>query len=179
MRCSTERVPTRSRGLDGRGKSWSPSHHRHQPPTTAPKGEEELEWSETRRSRSSPPVQRYTANEGRIVCAFSVLTGFCHPAKTLSRETVRVSFPLAERHLDETSAFSLRDTMPGVSRSATDRGKASDAFPSGNEDCSRRSIGPSPHRPRSLAAARVGSRRRTYRTLLRTVSRREAAGPQG
>ena len=132
MRCSTERVPTRSRGLDGRGKSWSPSHHRHQPPTTAPKGEEEeLEWSETRRSRSSPPVQRYTANEGRTVCAFSVLTGFCHPAKTLSRETVRVSFPLAERHLDETSAFSLRDTMPGVSRSATDRGKASDAFPSG------------------------------------------------
>jgi len=159
MRCSTERVPTRSQGLDGRGAPRA-GLPRTITITTTTKPRTKVEGrgscSGARPASRDPRRLCSVIRLTRAVCLLRSYRGFWPPQKPFSRQTVRVSFPLAERHLDETSAFSLRDTMPGVSRSATDRGKASDAFPSGNEDCSRRSIGPSPHRPRSLAAAGGG-----------------------
>ena len=150
MRCSTERVPTRSQGLDGRGAPRA-GLPRTITITTTTKPRTKVEGrgscSGARPASRDPRRLCSVIRLTRAVCLLRSYRGFWPPQKPFSRQTVRVSFPLAKRHLDETSAFSLRDTMPGVSRLATDRGKASDAFPSGNEDCSRRSIGPSPRRP--------------------------------
>ena len=170
MRCPTERVPTRGRGLDGGRKSWSLSHsHFRQPPRPGPREEEfkrdrpavraacaALRREGRFRSSGIPRAVPLSANPSREPCEFFRLQN-------------DISMRRARSHFEtRCQAFHVRP--PTAGKRATLSHPGTRIAPAGRS-------GPRLPTP-SLRKARAGSRRRTYRTLLRTVGRREAAGPQ-